>query len=118
MTLNLTDAKRRAAELGLEIRYPRRTGEVLFIDPVTLERVRQNNRRKDATRKVERLLRRSTGARLPTPSSARNGGGVDDPSDSKPSQSHNDFIRPAAHAMPPSTSEVNSQRIPVERDGL
>jgi hypothetical protein len=32
MTLN--GAKPRAAELGLEIRYPGRTGEVLFIDSV------------------------------------------------------------------------------------
>ncbi|VTS03476.1 unnamed protein product [Gemmata obscuriglobus UQM 2246] len=33
MTMNLIDAKWRAAELGLEIRYPRRTGEVLFVAP-------------------------------------------------------------------------------------
>ncbi|AWM39819.1 hypothetical protein GobsT_18140 [Gemmata obscuriglobus] len=75
MTMNLIDAKWRAAELGLEIRYPRRTGEVLFVaPPLTRERVRQNDRRKGATRKVERLLRRSAGVRslsLPGPSENR-----------------------------------------------
>ena len=34
--MNLNGAKRRATELGLDIRYPRRTGEVLFIDSVRL----------------------------------------------------------------------------------
>jgi len=67
MTMNLYDAKRQAARLGVEIRYPRRTGEVLFLDRLTGLHALLSNRRKDTTRNLDQLLRRAEAVRLPQP---------------------------------------------------
>jgi len=56
-TCTLRQACRIARALGVEVRQPRRTGELLFVHPVG-GRVRHNARRKDASRALMLLLRK------------------------------------------------------------
>jgi hypothetical protein len=54
--MSLREAKKLAKELGVTVSTIKGTGEVRFVYP-GLPAVKQNNRRKDATRAVVALLR-------------------------------------------------------------
>ncbi len=59
MVRSLRQQKAEAARLGIIVRRVPRTGEVRFLDPDGEEPpVTVNNRRKDGTREVERLIRK------------------------------------------------------------
>ena len=54
--MSLREAMQLACEMGIEVQWPKATGEVLFIHAVG--RARVNNRRKDASKELVSLLRR------------------------------------------------------------
>lgn len=54
----LCDAIKRARRAGAVVTVPRRTGEYLFTHPHLPDRVRVNNRRKDANAKLVVFLRK------------------------------------------------------------
>jgi hypothetical protein len=59
--VSLREAIQIAHSLGIEVRWPKATGEVLFVHPEG--RARVNSRRHDASRELVSLLRRVAAGR-------------------------------------------------------